>query len=133
MKASRVFAFPSTREGFGIVVLEANGCGLPVITTDDPQNAARHWIKEGLNGMTISLSKEALASAIAQYLAMDRTSTSYTSILQEYDWKHLVQKIEDLFALQHYPEGKPNREPAPQQTSVPEEDLVTASKSGRAK
>ncbi len=49
MKSLRVFAFPSTREGFGIVVLEANGCGLPVITTDDHQNAARHLIEEGLN------------------------------------------------------------------------------------
>jgi glycosyltransferase involved in cell wall biosynthesis len=97
MKASRVFAFPSTREGFGIVVLEANGCGLPVITTDDQQNAARFLIQEGQNGKTISLSKENLANALDEYMAMNQWETKYTSFIQQYDWNNLAQKVEKLY------------------------------------
>jgi glycosyltransferase involved in cell wall biosynthesis len=41
LKASRVLAFPSVREGFGIAVIEAVACGLRVLTTDHPNNAAR--------------------------------------------------------------------------------------------
>jgi len=97
MKSSRVFAFPSTREGFGIVVLEANGCGLPVITTDHRHNAARHLIQEGLNGKTIALSRENLANAIDEYLVMQPEPTKYTSFLQQYDWNNLTQCVEDIY------------------------------------
>jgi glycosyltransferase involved in cell wall biosynthesis len=97
MKSSRVFAFPSTREGFGIVVLEANCCGLPVITTDHQQNAARYLIEEGLNGKIISLSKENLANAIDAYMAMKSNPTNYISFLQQYDWDNLAQRFEDIY------------------------------------
>ena len=50
MKSATVLALPSVREGFGAVVLEANSCGLPVVTVDHPDNAARHLIIEGQNG-----------------------------------------------------------------------------------
>ena len=97
MKSSRVFAFPSTREGFGIVVLEANGCGLPVITTDDQQNAARYLIQQDQNGTTISLSEATLAQAIDTYLATDTNRASYKTFLQDYEWDRLAQKIEDVY------------------------------------
>ena len=97
MKSSRVLAFPSTREGFGIVVLEANGCGLPVITTDHHQNAARYLIKEGLNGKTIPLSKENLGNAIDAYMAMKPDVSRYSSFLQQYDWNDLTQKVEEIY------------------------------------
>lgn len=97
MKASRVFVFPSTREGFGIVVLEANGCGLPVITTDYHQNAARYLIRGGLNGKEISLSKENLAHAIDAYMQMNVDPTGYATFVQQYDWNNLVQRVEDIY------------------------------------
>ena len=40
MKSSKVFVLPSTREGFGMVVIEANACGIPVVTVNHPMNAA---------------------------------------------------------------------------------------------
>lgn len=98
MKSSRVFAFPSVREGFGIVVLEANGLGLPVITTDDDQNAARYLIKEGVNGTIVSLSKENLANAIEVYMTRAPEAVSYTPLLQQYDWDNLARKVEEIFA-----------------------------------
>lgn len=48
MKSSKVFVLPSVREGFGISVIEAFACGLPVITVEHPDNAARHLIRDGL-------------------------------------------------------------------------------------
>ena len=36
MRAADVFAFPSEREGFGLVVLEAQAAGVPVVTSDLP-------------------------------------------------------------------------------------------------
>jgi glycosyltransferase involved in cell wall biosynthesis len=139
MKSSRVFAFPSTREGFGIVVLEANGCGLPVITTDYHQNAARYLIKEGLNGQTVALSKENLASAIDVYLAMKPDPRRYTSFLQQYDWNNLTQRVEDIYATGNLSEAMSKEQSTPLvdacvealEMSAHEEVLVSTSKSAR--
>ena len=138
MKASRVFAFPSTREGFGIVVLEANGCGLPVITTDYHQNAARYLIEEGLNGKTISLSKENLAHAIETYMVMKPDPMRYRSLLEQYDWDNVAQRVEDIYTTKH-PLKDMTKEELPAlgayiealETGPHKEVLVNSSKSAR--
>ena len=50
MKSSKVLALPSSREGFGLVVLEANAAGVPVVTLRHKDNAAQELIREGVNG-----------------------------------------------------------------------------------
>jgi glycosyltransferase involved in cell wall biosynthesis len=67
MKASRVFALPSTREGFGIVVLEAAACGLGVVTFDHEDNAARLLVGDDL-GIVCKPKAKALAEAVEKLL-----------------------------------------------------------------
>lgn len=64
MKSATVLALPSIREGFGLVVLEANSCGLPVVTVDHPDNAARHLITEGQNGFVAKADPVSLAESL---------------------------------------------------------------------
>ena len=68
MKSSKVFILPSTREGFGIVVIEANACGIPVITIDHKDNAARDLIKKKKNGFVCQLNEEEIAKKILRIL-----------------------------------------------------------------
>ncbi|MFH1126722.1 MAG: glycosyltransferase family 4 protein [archaeon] len=68
MKVAKVFVLPSTREGFGMVVVEAHGCGLPVITVEDPSNAAKELVIDTENGYVVKLSAEEIAGRIADIL-----------------------------------------------------------------
>ncbi|SRR6266540_6012040 len=68
MKASKMFVLPSVREGFSVVVVEANACGIPVITTTHPQNAAQDLIIEGENGYLAEPTPAALATQIRKIL-----------------------------------------------------------------
>jgi len=49
---SHLFLFPSRYESFGIVVLEAQSCGIPVVTFDIP-GAARDVVVNGVTGSLI--------------------------------------------------------------------------------
>jgi len=69
MKSARVSAFPSAREGFGIAVLEAIACGLPVVTTSAPDNLAQHLVASSKRGLICQPSAESLAAALRQALA----------------------------------------------------------------
>ena len=44
VKAAKVFVSLSAREGFGLAVLEAIACGIPVLTTSAPDNLAQHLV-----------------------------------------------------------------------------------------
>jgi glycosyltransferase involved in cell wall biosynthesis len=56
---------PSSREGWGMVVVEAASYGTPAVVVAAPDNAAVEFIDEGVNGfVAASLSPEDLASAI---------------------------------------------------------------------
>jgi L-malate glycosyltransferase len=90
MKSATVFALPSIREGFGIVVLEANSCGLPVVTVDHPDNAARHLITDGQNGFLANVDPVSLAQVLSVAMIraplMDpRTSAERNGHLRDWD------------------------------------------------
>jgi len=66
MKSSKVLVLPSVREGFGMVVLEANACGLPVVVVDHPMNAAKDLIIPGENGLIAEVSENSLSNNIIE-------------------------------------------------------------------
>lgn len=94
MKSSRVFVLPSTREGFGIAALEANACGLPVVTTNDPGNGTRELITAA-NGLLCSPGPSALAAAINQVLTQPPARPEQTA--QAYDWRRIVPQAEEAW------------------------------------
>ena len=98
MKSSKVFVFPSTREGFGIVALEANAAGLPVITINHPDNATTDLIKNGKNGAVIELNEMKFAEKIMHYLSIKKSSETYTHNAQKYNWNILAKKVEEAYA-----------------------------------
>ncbi len=96
MKSSKAFVLPSTREGFGITIIEANACSLPVVTIDVPTNAGRSLIKDGENGYLCSLDSKSLRSAIDK--ALSKRDWSTKSYVYKYDWNHLIMKFEEVYS-----------------------------------
>lgn len=92
MKASKILVLPSVREGFGIIVIEANAAGLPVITTSHDNNAAKDLIYEGVNGLLAEQNKESFAEKILQVINNRNTMTPRHGI-KEYDWGSVVYKL----------------------------------------
>lgn len=98
MKAAKVFCTPSVREGFGIVTLEALGCGTPVVTANSRGNAARHLIAEGLNGNIVALEPAAIADAIEYWMSLGRKPDTATQVASN-DWRILAQQQADVYML----------------------------------
>ena len=99
LKSSRCFVFPSTREGFGIVVIEANACGLPVIVINHPQNAACDLVVEGQNGFICQFNEAYIANKISDILIKQNSDfrTKCIEHAQKYNWSIIVEKIEGVY------------------------------------
>jgi glycosyltransferase involved in cell wall biosynthesis len=95
LKAARVAVFPSEREGFGIAVLEALACGVPVITTSAPDNLARHLVDRSLGGgLVCEPSAHAIADAIGSVLDRSGAPAALdSSWLREYDWGAITDRV----------------------------------------
>jgi glycosyltransferase involved in cell wall biosynthesis len=58
---------PSSREGYGLVVVEAAARGVPVVVVAGPDNAATELVEEGVNGtVAASAAPDDLARAIVR-------------------------------------------------------------------
>ena len=99
MKSSKVFAFPSTREGFGIVALEANASGIPVITIQHKDNATKDLIKHGENGYVVGLSSNSIAVSINKYISVNTTKSDYVKFIKNYRWEYISAKIEEVYGV----------------------------------
>lgn len=95
MKASHVFVLPSTREGFGIVAIEANACGIPFITTNNKDNAARDHVQKS-NGKAVPLDLYLFAKAINDRVAMEVNKNYLYTYAQSFDWDTLSEKVSAL-------------------------------------
>lgn len=60
-------ALPSSREGYGLVIIEAAARGVPVVVVEGPDNAATELVQDGVNGLIArSASAEDLADAFVR-------------------------------------------------------------------
>jgi len=65
VKRALCFVFPSRREGYGTVVVEAAAVGTPTVVVDAPDNAAVELVEDGVNGFVAkSAAPEELGNAI---------------------------------------------------------------------
>lgn len=67
LQASDVFVFPTQREAFGISVIEAMACGLPIVTTG--VDGIRDVVRPGVDALVVpAADEEALAAAMGRAL-----------------------------------------------------------------
>lgn len=93
IKAGRIFVFCSEREGFGIAVLEALACAVPVVTTSSPDNLAQHLVTRSERGLVCEHTPEALALALATVLSAQDEFDGEDSWLGDYDWNVIAKRI----------------------------------------
>jgi glycosyltransferase involved in cell wall biosynthesis len=108
LKAARVCVFPTAREGFGIAVLEALACGVPVITTSAPDNLAQHLVRRSARGTVCEPTTAALSDAIKAALAgpenadpehADPEHGACEPWLREYGWDAMTDLVAEAFEI----------------------------------
>ena len=99
IKASRLFISLSTREGFGIAVLEAITCGIPVLTTTAPDNLAQYLAMRYSLGSVCGEQVAEIVDAAAGILAREDSSHSLSTDgwVEEYGWEATVQRIANIY------------------------------------
>jgi glycosyltransferase involved in cell wall biosynthesis len=96
MKASKMLVLPSTREGFGLVAIEANAAGIPVITTSHEDNAAKDLIHEGHNGFLVEPNARNIADKIMYIMKNPKKMRSMENI-EQYDWHFVAEQARRVF------------------------------------
>ncbi|RXA20106.1 glycosyltransferase family 1 protein [Methanosarcina sp. MSH10X1] len=101
IKASKVLVLPSSREGFGMVVIEAFACGVPVVTVEAKYNAAQGLVENGMDGLVVEPEEGEIAKAIQKII---RNNPEYRKIseaafrkAENYDWEEIVEKIDLVY------------------------------------
>ena len=103
IKASRVLALPSKREGFGIVVIESFACGKPVVTVNSKDNATQEIVTDSVSGFVVQASEKDLARSIQKMLEdrslYDRLSENSTLEAHCYDWDEICTSCTEIYRL----------------------------------
>jgi glycosyltransferase involved in cell wall biosynthesis len=98
LRGARLLVFPSTREGFGVAVLEANACGVPALVVQHQDNAALELVRDDVTGIICDLAPHPMAANIRAYLAdpdlQARMSKAALALAATYSWDAYVNRME---------------------------------------
>jgi len=99
--AADVLAFPSTKEGWGLAVLEAMSAGLPVVTSDLP--VFREYLRPGRDALMVPVDDApALAAALAAVLDDQRLADELRSaglaVCERFSWARSAAEHQAIYA-----------------------------------
>ena len=99
--AADVFAFPSTKEGWGLVVLEAMSAGLPVVASD--LAVFREYLRPGRDALLAPTGDPpALAAALASVLddpgLAERLRAAGRAVAARYTWARSAAEHQAIYA-----------------------------------
>jgi glycosyltransferase involved in cell wall biosynthesis len=101
-RTADVFAFPSTSaaEAFGLVALEAQACGVPVVASDLP--GVRTVVKRDETGkLVVPGDVEQLAGALRDLLhdpqECERMAKNARAHAEQYSWERHVERLREIY------------------------------------
>lgn len=99
-QAADAFAFPSMKEGWGLVVLEAMGAGLPVLSSDIP--VFHEFLEHGVNAlMTTAGDAASIADGMAtlqnDHALATLLGSRGPSVAARYSWEASARQHLDLY------------------------------------
>ena len=101
--AAAVLAFPSTKEGWGLAVLEAMSAGLPVAASDLP--VFREYLRPGRDALLVPVDDApALAAALTAILGdrrlAGRLRSAGLAVSARYSWARSAAQHQAIYAAE---------------------------------
>ncbi len=94
-----VFVLTSLSEGMPSVILEAMGCGLPVVASDVGGN--NEIVKEGENGFLVGENEEQIAERLVRLIddqdLRERMGKASREMALQYDWSAIMSEYDRLY------------------------------------
>lgn len=96
IKTSKVLVLPSSREGFGMVVIEAFACRVPVVTVRERYNAAQGLV-EASCGIVVELGEKEIAEGVGKILEnenyYEEMAASASKRAEKYEWDTIFEQL----------------------------------------
>jgi glycosyltransferase-like protein len=104
--AADVFAFPSTKEGWGLAVLEAMSAGVPVVASDLP--VFREYLTPGRDALLVPVDDpDALAGALTSVLSDSRLAqrlrAAGRTVAARFTWEATAAEHQAIYATLGHP------------------------------
>lgn len=101
LKAAKVLALPSIREGFGITVIEAQASGCVPVVVRGPHTAAPDLVRHEVDGLVCDPTPASLAANLAALLgdparlAAMKAQGKRSAV--KWDWDQVAMQMEDVY------------------------------------